>query len=107
MEFNGKKLLTCIITLFLFFTGFTQSDTFAFARKSEFMIPMRDGIKLHTVIVTPVDAKSPLPILIQRTPYGAFPNRMANDSNISVNWFGSNYGGLLKAGYIFVLQDIR
>jgi predicted acyl esterase len=38
--------------------------------KKEVMIPMRDGVKLHTEIYTPRDAKSALPIFIERSPYG-------------------------------------
>ena len=34
------------------------------------MVPMRDGIKLQTVILTPVAKSAPLPILLTRTPYG-------------------------------------
>jgi len=34
------------------------------------MIPMRDGVKLHAVILKPSDVAEPLPFLIQRTPYG-------------------------------------
>src|SRR5262249_5589986 len=37
---------------------------------SRAMIPMRDGIKLETVIFTPKGARAPLPIMLQRTPYG-------------------------------------
>src|SRR5450755_4476740 len=33
------------------------------------MIPMRDGVKLQTVVFVPRDARAPLPILLQRTPY--------------------------------------
>ena len=36
----------------------------------EVMIPMRDGVRLQTVILSPKDPKGPLPFLIQRTPYG-------------------------------------
>src|SRR5438876_9401352 len=36
---------------------------------SDVMIPMRDGVRLHTVIVTPKNATAPLPILMERTPY--------------------------------------
>ena len=39
--------------------------------KIERTIPMRDGVKLFTAILSPVDAKKPAPILIVRTPYGA------------------------------------
>ncbi|HWC72502.1 MAG TPA: CocE/NonD family hydrolase, partial [Gemmatimonadales bacterium] len=38
--------------------------------RTEVMIPMRDGVKLHTVIERPVSASGPLPILLHRTPYG-------------------------------------
>ena len=34
------------------------------------MIPMRDGVHLQTVILEPKGAKAPLPILLNRTPYG-------------------------------------
>jgi len=37
---------------------------------TEVMIPMRDGVKLHTKIVAPRGNHAPLPILLQRTPYG-------------------------------------
>src|SRR5215471_17333009 len=36
----------------------------------EVMIPVRDGVHLETVILTPVDQQGPLPILFRRTPYG-------------------------------------
>lgn len=70
------------------------------------MIPMRDGIKLHTVIIAPVEAKQSLPILIQRTPYGADPG-FANDSAIGVGMFGRGLGRMLEEGYYLVIQDIR
>ena len=34
------------------------------------MIPMRDGVKLHTTIYAPKDQKAPLPFILMRTPYG-------------------------------------
>ena len=36
--------------------------------RTEAMITMRDGIRLHTVILTPQTQTEPLPILIHRTP---------------------------------------
>ena len=36
----------------------------------EVMIPVRDGVRLQTAILTPVDQQGPLPILFRRTPYG-------------------------------------
>ena len=38
--------------------------------RRDVMIPMRDGVKLHTVIVVPKGASS-APILLTRTPYNA------------------------------------
>ena len=38
----------------------------------EVMIPVRDGVQLQTVILTPVDQSEPLPILFRRTPYGVW-----------------------------------
>jgi len=70
----------------------------AFAR-SEAMIPMRDGIRLHTVILTPQTQTEPLPIVINRTPYGV----SAWDSE------GVNRAlqEMVADGYTFVFQDIR
>ena len=73
--------------------------------KRDEMIPMRDGVKLHTVIYVPKGAHD-LPMLLERTPYNA-------------NFFGSHDSPHLRDtlwsanrewiddGYIFVFQDIR
>ena len=63
------------------------------------MIPMRDGVKLHTAIFTPKKAQAPLPFLLMRTPYGApsSPLPLAFEP----------YKELVEEGYIFVFQDIR
>ena len=65
----------------------------------EVMIPMRDGARLQTVILTPVGAHGPLPILIQRTPYGV-PDR-------APPVMPPNFVELEKDGYILVVQNIR
>ena len=65
----------------------------------EVMIPMRDGVHLQTIILTPIDQKSPLPILITRTPYGVpdkAPEKMP-----------ARYKELAQDGYIFVIQNLR
>ena len=71
------------------------------------MIPMRDGIKLHTVILSPVGATQTVPVLLQRTPYGASGSDTPDDSTVSMQALGIYYGGLLKEGYFMVFQDIR
>jgi putative CocE/NonD family hydrolase len=70
----------------------------------EEMAPMRDGVKLYTLILTPKTAPGPLPILLERTPYDA--TRALGDlpsTRLDVT-MGSKYVG---GGYIFVVQDIR
>jgi len=68
---------------------FTVTDT---------MIPMRDGVRLHTKILVPTDQSGPLPIIMKRTPYG-------------IDHWQGNFTTYLKDladdGYIFVFQDIR
>ncbi len=69
--------------------------------RSEAMIPARDGVKLHVVILRPEGSETagpPLPMLLDRTPYGA------NGSNSSVN---ASKPELAASGYIFVYGDIR
>ena len=65
----------------------------------EVMIPMRDGVKLHTVILRPRDQKGALPILFGRTPYGTSGQAPAG---VPRNW-----AALARDGYIFVQQDMR
>ena len=38
--------------------------------KTEFMVPMRDRVRLHTLVYRPAKAAGPLPIMLMRTPYG-------------------------------------
>ena len=65
----------------------------------EVMIPMRDGVKLQTVILTPADQHEPLPILFRRTPYGV-PERPPEQ--LPASW-----KELAQDGYIFVIQNLR
>jgi putative CocE/NonD family hydrolase len=73
------------------------------------MIPMRDGVKLYTVILVPKGARG-APILLTRTPYGA----NALTSHAHSTHLGPNLSGydnatdvILEGGYIRVVQDIR
>ena len=67
--------------------------------RTETMITMRDGVRLHTVILTPETQTEPLPILLDRTPYGV------NDWNSDL--VNNAYKELVADRYIFVFQDIR
>lgn len=70
--------------------------------KTDVMIPMRDGVRLHTEIYAPKHADERLPFLITRTPYGQGLD--AKGVNLML---GSAYVELAQEGYIFVFQDIR
>jgi uncharacterized protein len=65
----------------------------------EVMIPVRDGVHLQTVILTPVDQTGPLPILFRRTPYGV-PEKPPEQMPSSLK-------ELAQDGYIFVIQNLR
>ena len=67
--------------------------------RNEFMIPVRDGIRLYTVVFTPKDQQERLPFLLQRTPYGV-ERMLPPDKRTYVK-------DLAAEGYIFVCQDIR
>jgi putative CocE/NonD family hydrolase len=68
-------------------------------RYQEVMIPMRDGIRLQTAILTPLDQKAPLPILLSRTPYGVPAQAPAT--------LAPRLKELMADGYIVVYQNLR
>ena len=82
------------------------TDTAVSLTKKTYMIPMRDGVRLFTVVLTPDHIDRPMPILMERTPYGA-DTRLKEDSSISVNRLPAYYRSMAKEGYILVFQDIR
>jgi putative CocE/NonD family hydrolase len=77
--------------------------------KRDVMIPMRDGVKLHTVILVPKGAKN-APILLTRTPYSAnVQTSHAASSHLGTTLYGYDNAVdvILEGGYIRVIQDIR
>src|SRR4029077_17912599 len=88
------------------FTPATESFDYI---KRDVMVPMRDGVRLHTVILVPKGAKG-APILLTRTPYNA--------TDLTTHAHSSHLGPILKGydnatevivegGYIRVVQDVR
>jgi uncharacterized protein len=80
-------------------TGDAVHHVFHDYRRTEVMIPMRDGVKLHAVILKPADITAPLPILLTRTPYGV-------DGTTCASFFAER-PELARTGYIYVAEDIR
>jgi putative CocE/NonD family hydrolase len=84
------------------------TNTFDYARR-DVMIPMRDGVKLHTVILIPKGAKN-APILLTRTPYNASDlTSHANSSHLGpiLNGYDNATDVIVEGGYIRVIQDVR
>ncbi|MEO8520520.1 MAG: CocE/NonD family hydrolase [Acidobacteriota bacterium] len=74
--------------------------------KREVMIPMRDGIRLYTVIVVPTDAKG-APLLLTRTPYDAEKRARRNRSGSMLATLPLADEVFAADGYIRVYQDVR
>src|SRR6202040_3810804 len=74
--------------------------------KREVMIPMRDGVKLNTVIVIPQGAKG-APMILTRTPYDAAHRAKASVSPHMLATLPLGDGVFVSEGYIRVFQDIR
>lgn len=71
-------------------------------QKQEVRIPMRDGVELFTAIYSPRDTSKTYPLLMKRTPYSVAP--------YGVDKYAAALGPsehFVKAGYIFVNQDVR
>jgi len=65
----------------------------------EVMVPVRDGVRLQTVVLTPAHMSKPLPILFRRTPYGV-PEKAPEEISPSLK-------ELMQDGYILVIQNLR
>jgi len=84
------------------------TGSFDYSRR-EVMIPMRDGVKLHTVILVPKGAKG-APILLTRTPYDATKlTTHIESSHLGPSLYGYDNATdvIVDGGYIRVVQDVR
>ncbi|MCU0250799.1 MAG: CocE/NonD family hydrolase [Vicinamibacterales bacterium] len=77
--------------------------------KRDVMIPMRDGVKLHTVVIVPKGANG-APILLTRTPYNATAlTSHANSAHLGpiLQGYDNATDVIVEGGYIRVVQDVR
>jgi putative CocE/NonD family hydrolase len=83
------------------------TDSFDYTKRVV-MIPMRDGIKLHTVIYIPRGAHR-APILLTRTPYGADQRFKISSSHLDEVMDSSDVAddAVVHGNYIRVIQDVR
>ena len=113
-----KKLAAFTLLLFVCQSLMAQSETptkfeptnagFNYVRRTV-MIPMRDGVKLHTVILLPKGARN-APILLTRTPYSAdelTSHAESSDLGSVLAGYDNATDVIVEGGYIRVVQDIR
>jgi uncharacterized protein len=85
-----------------------STQSFDYKRRDE-MIPMRDGVRLHTVILIPKGAKNAA-MLLTRTPYNASAMvTQEESSHLGPSLFGYDNPTdvIVQGGYIRVIQDVR
>jgi putative CocE/NonD family hydrolase len=83
-------------------------ESFDYVKRSV-MIPMRDGVKLNTVIITPRKARN-APMLLTRTPYNAAEmTSHAESSQMEsiLQGYDNEAAIIAGGGYIRVVQDVR
>jgi len=92
-----------IVVILFVFAGLICSAQMTGHKRTTAMIPMRDGVKLFTVIYSPVNGTGSNPFMIQRSPYGSYESPLDTFDFSDIPGFGE----YAKDGYIFVFQDIR
>ena len=113
-----KPLLVFVVLLLVCHVAIGQNETpskfeptndgFNYVRRTV-MIPMRDGVKLHTVILVPKGARN-APILLTRTPYNAdelTTHADSSDLGSILTGYDNATDVIVEGGYIRVVQDIR
>jgi putative CocE/NonD family hydrolase len=84
------------------------TDSFDYVRR-DVMIPMRDGVRLFTVVLVPRGAKG-APILLTRTPYDAnalTTHKSSAHLGVALHGYDNATDVVVEGGYIRVVQDVR
>ncbi len=87
-------------------SNFKAPDAIQDYVKRDVMIEMRDGVKLHTILILPKGAKN-APMILDRTPYSADKSTSHSESPQRALALSTSFGELSDAGYIIVVQDVR
>ena len=94
-----KKSFHILLLFYLIYSFGKESSANSKYTKHEYQIEMRDGVKLYTIVYSPLDTSETHPILITRTPYSCRP--------YGKNKFKNLPSHLVDDKYIFVYQDVR
>ena len=102
-----KKIYFLLVLVYLsisqiYAQGTTEDYVKQHYDKIEEYITMRDGNRLFTSIYVPKDKSKKYPILLNRTPYTVAPY-----GKDTMKKSLGNFPEMMKAGYIFVYQDVR
>lgn len=76
-------------------------------QRIEAMVPMRDGIKLFTIILIPDGHDKPMPMVLTRTPYSAAGRASRTSSPDIAMVLPAANEELVRDGYLIVYQDVR
>jgi putative CocE/NonD family hydrolase len=103
MTLSKKLFLPVLLTLAAGPAAAQQPfDAKAHYSKRDYMVPMRDGVKLFTIVYAPRDTTRTYPIILFRTPYSIRPYEP--DAYRAVLGPSQEFD---REGYIFVFQDVR
>ncbi|MCK4932035.1 MAG: CocE/NonD family hydrolase [Candidatus Aminicenantes bacterium] len=99
-------MLRAFIPIFFFLSASLllaqeKLDAKAHYDKAEYMVAMRDGVKLYTQVYTPKDKTQDYPIILFRTPYSV---RYYGPKHFRRVFFNEAY---TREGFIFIYQDVR
>jgi hypothetical protein len=100
--FNIRRVV--FFVAFLFFVpapSLLAQKPFSFADhydKHEYMIPMRDGVRLYTLVFTPMDTTQSYPFLLNRTPYSCAEYSRRLRTHVQK---------FAQEGYVMAFQDVR
>jgi len=100
----GLSCLTCLLLFNSYFSDsrLTEYDLRASYTKSEYRVPMRDGVHVFNTVYAPNDNSRKYPFMLFRTPYGTHPYGPENYRKL----LGPS-ADFAKEGFIFVYQDVR
>ena len=107
-----STLIPCLLTLlFILHTQVSAQKSLREAvlhddfEVREEMVPMRDGVRLYTIILTPKNSKKPLPIILERTPYDA--TRVLEGDRTTSRLAVTLGNQFMGDDYVYAIQDIR
>jgi len=107
MKTRNCATSTVLFILFIFGCDAVAAPDSSFIRehytKYEYRIPMRDGVKLFTIVYVPKDKTRLYPMIMTRTPYRIAPYGLDN----YIQNPGKQRGRYFQEGYIVVYQDVR